>query len=136
MSMQDRTADLLTRIRNACMVKHDEVTLPFFKFGFNLCKLLKEQGYITDVAETGEGATKKLVISLKYDKRSHRSIIGALRRISRPGLRKYSGVGDIPRVQGGLGIMVVSTSLGELLTDHQARQKGVGGELICEVETD
>lgn len=136
MSMQDKTADLLTRIRNASMVRHNQVKLPYFKFGYNLSKLLHEQGYLNGVSTEGEGATKKLVVDLKYDKRSSNPIIGKIKRVSRPGLRMYKGVSDIPRVQGGLGIMVVSTSLGELLTDHQARQKGVGGELICAVETD
>ena len=133
--MQDKIADLLTRIRNATMVKKSTVEIPYFKFGYELCVLLKDQGYLTDVAAAGEGVKKVIHVNLKYDKRSHKSVIGKISRVSRPGLRRFEGVQDIPRVQGGLGIMVVSTSLGKLLTDHQARQHGVGGELVCSVET-
>ncbi len=135
MSNQDNISDLLTRIRNATMVNHSNVKIPFFKFGYELCLLLKEQGYVSDVAFAGEGVEKVIHVALKYDKNSHKSVIGKIKRMSRPGLRRFEGVSDIPRVQGGLGIMVVSTNLGKLLTDHQARQHGVGGELICSIET-
>ena len=127
--MNDPISDLLTRIRNANRALLPAVELPHSKIKESLVGILKREGYITDF--TVEGKTPKtLKLKLKYQ--GKKSIIEGLRRISTPGLRRYVGATKIPRVRGGLGVAVVSTSEG-LMTDVQARKKNIGGELICYV---
>lgn len=129
--MTDPIADMLTRIRNAVSVGHDELTMPSSKLKEEVARILTEEGYIDrfDVAPSGPG--KALTLQLRYIDR-HKPVIQGLRRISKPGHRVYRGAGELPRVQGGLGVVVVSTSQG-LLPDREARRRRLGGEIVCEV---
>jgi small subunit ribosomal protein S8 len=127
--MNDPISDMLTRIRNANQALLPTVELPHSKIKESIAGILKREGYITDFAVEGK-LPKKIKVKLKYQ--GKRSIIEGLRRVSTPGLRRYVGATEIPRVRGGLGVAVVSTSEG-LLTDVQARRKKIGGELICYV---
>ena len=129
MSVNDPIADFLTRIRNAHMAKHETVEIPHSKLKRELARILKEEGYINDFSERGSGAEARIVIELKYGPDGQRGIAG-LRRMSRPGRRVYRKQKDIPRVLDGLGVAILSTSQG-ILTDHQARSRGVGGEVLC-----
>jgi small subunit ribosomal protein S8 len=131
MSMSDPLADMLTRVRNACMVKFESVNMPLSKLKVNVAKILKEEGYINDFHVQEDGVQGVLSIDLKYDQSKDRVIIG-LRRISKPGRRMYVNADNIPKVMSGLGIGIISTSKG-LMTDRQARKMRVGGELLCEV---
>ena len=130
MSMTDPVADMLTRIRNAVQSRHRRVDMPSSKLKAEIARLLKEQNYITDyrVLETEEGR-KILRVVLKYAA-GGQSVIRALQRVSTPGLRKYVGVSEIPRVRNGLGIAILSTSKG-LMSDREARQSRTGGELLA-----
>jgi small subunit ribosomal protein S8 len=134
MTMTDPIADMLTRLRNANQAYHDAVTMPYSKLKQGVAEILKAEGYITsfEVADdpTG-GVAKTLTITLKYGRQRERSIAG-LRRISKPGLRVYAKSTGLPKVLGGLGVAIISTSQG-LLTDRQANQKGVGGEVLAYV---
>lgn len=125
--MSDPISDMLTRIRNAGRALLPVVELPHSRIKENVAKILKAQGYVTDVAVEGD-VKKRLKIRLKYQDR--KSVIEGLKRVSKPGLRRYVGSTEIPRVRGGLGVAIVSTSEG-LLTDVQARKKNLGGELLC-----
>jgi small subunit ribosomal protein S8 len=129
--MTDPISDMLTRIRNAVAVGHDDVTMPSSKMKEEVARILTEEGYVDryDVAQAGPG--KALTLQLRYIER-HRPVIQGLRRISKPGHRVYRGAGELPRVQGGLGVAVVSTSQG-LLPDREARRRRLGGEIVCEV---
>ena len=127
----DPIADMLTRIRNANMVSHSTVEMPSSKLKVQLAKLLKEEGFITDYNVKEVGKFKVLEITLKYDAKN-KPIITKLERISKPGLRSYSKAKNLPKVLGGLGIAVVSTSKG-LLTDRKARKENIGGEVLCYV---
>lgn len=127
--MNDPISDMLTRIRNANRALLPAVDVPHSKIKESIAGILKREGYITDFAVEGK-TPKTIKLKLKYQ--GKKSIIEGLRRISTPGLRRYVGATNIPRVRGGLGVAVVSTSEG-LLTDLQARKKNIGGELICYV---
>ena len=127
--MTDPIADMLSRIRNGNTAYKDEVEMPASAFKTEIARILKEQGYINDYSERGAGAEKKLVIELKYDPEGQRAITG-LRRMSRPGRRVYRKQANIPRVLDGLGVAILSTSRG-ILTDHEARRAGIGGEVLC-----
>jgi len=127
--MNDPISDLLTRIRNANRALLPTVELPHSKIKESIVGILKREGYITDFAVEGK-LSKTIKLKLKYQ--GKKSIIEGLQRVSTPGLRRYVGATEIPRVRGGLGVAVVSTSEG-LLTDVQARRKKIGGELICYV---
>ena len=129
--MTDPIADMLTRIRNANMVSHPSVSMPSSKLKVQLAKLLKEEGFITDYSVKDEGKFKVLEIILKYDEKN-KPIITKLERISKPGLRNYSKAKNLPKVLGGMGIAIVSTSKG-LLTDRKARKENIGGEVLCYV---
>ncbi|MGL6160572.1 30S ribosomal protein S8 [Microbulbifer sp.] len=129
MSMQDPLADMLTRIRNALARGKATVTLPSSKLKIAVAKVLKDEGYITDYA-VSEDAKPELTIDLKYFQ--GKPVIAELDRVSRPGLRAYTGKKALPTVRGGLGIAIVSTSRG-VMTDRAARQAGVGGEVLCTV---
>lgn len=132
MTMTDPIADLLTRIRNGNQAYHDTVSAPFSKIKTGVAEILKQEGYITDFSvEENEGVGKTLVITLKYGPHRERSIAG-VRRISKPGLRVYAKSTNLPTVLGGLGVAIISTSQG-LLTDRQAKSKGVGGEVLAYV---
>ena len=129
MSMTDPIADMLTRIRNACGSKHRRVDMPLSKMKAEIARILKENNYIQDyqTLETDEGR-HVLRVRLKYA--GGQPVIRQLQRVSTPGLRKYVGVGDIPRVRNGLGMAIVSTSRG-LMSDAQARRANTGGELLA-----
>jgi small subunit ribosomal protein S8 len=133
MSTTDPIADLLTRIRNAITAAHRTVVLPSSNAKREVARILKEQGYIADVSvePATEHPGELLKITLKYTK-DRRSAITGLRRLSRPGQRYYVGVGEVPKSLGGLGTMIVSTSSG-IMTGHDARKAGVGGEVWAEV---
>ena len=134
MTMTDPIADMLTRLRNANQAYHDRVTMPYSKIKANIAEVLKSEGYISawSVQEPDEGKVgKALVVDLKYGTSRERSLAG-IRRVSKPGLRVYAKAPDLPRVLGGLGVAIISTSQG-LLTDRQARKRGVGGEVLAYV---
>ena len=127
--MTDPISDMLTRIRNANRALLPTVQMPHSKMKESIAHILKREGYISDFAVEGK-LPKTMKMKLKYQ--GKKSVIEGLRRISSPGLRRYVGATDIPRVRGGLGVAVVSTSEG-LMTGNQARKKNIGGELICYV---
>ena len=129
--VSDPISDLLTRIRNAVMVSKSNIEIPHSKFKFQLTSLLKDEGYVSDVKITGEGTKKIINIELKYSEDGS-SVISGMNRLSKPGNRVYSSFDKLPRNNGGLGTVVVSTSRG-LLSDSEARKRKLGGELICEV---
>ena len=134
MTMTDPIADMLTRLRNANQAFHDSTSMPHSKIKVGIAEILKSEGYISDfdVAEPTEGAVgKTLNITLKYGQNRERSIAG-VRRISKPGLRVYAKSNSLPKVLGGLGIAIISTSHG-LLTDRDANSKSVGGEVLAYV---
>jgi small subunit ribosomal protein S8 len=131
MTMTDPIADMLTRIRNANSAYKDVVVMPYSKIKAGIADILKEEGYIAEVDSRDAIVGKELIVSLKYGPSRERSIAG-VRRVSKPGLRVYAKSTNMPRVLGGLGIAIISTSTG-LLTDKQAAKKGVGGEVIAYV---
>jgi len=126
--MSDPISDMLTRIRNAGQALLPGVELPHSKLKESLAHVLKREGWISDVAVEGEVARKKLKLKLKYAGR--KSVIDGLKRVSTPGLRRYVGAQEIPRVRNGMGTAILSTPAG-LLTGNEARRQNVGGELLC-----
>ena len=126
----DPIADMLTRIRNANMVNHASVEIPASKLKVELVKLLKEEGYIADYKLVDKDAFKVINVELKYI--GNKPVIRGLQRVSTPGLRAYSKAKNLPRVFGGLGVAIVSTSKG-LMTDKAARKDNIGGEILCYV---
>lgn len=131
MAIQDPIADMLTRIRNAQMAKHSDVSMPSSKFKIAVADVLKSEGFISDYVLNGEGYKTEMTISLKYFHGA--PVIEKISRVSRAGLRRYFGVKELPKVKAGLGISIVSTSKG-VMTDKDARKLGLGGEVICTVE--
>jgi len=134
MSMTDPIADLLTRIRNAAAAQHHDVTIPASKLGREIARILSEQGYIEayDVHPSAAGRPgDELTITLKYTQ-TRKPVITGLQRVSRPGQRTYVDHAHIPRVQGGMGTAIISTSKG-VMTGHEARIEGVGGEVVARV---
>ncbi len=131
MTMTDPIADMLTRIRNANTAMHDEVSMPSSKQKLALADVLKDEGYITSFREqdNGDRPGRTLTIEMKYSPERDR-VISGITRVSKPGLRIYKKRDDIPRVQGGLGVAVVSTNKG-LMSDRQARRNRMGGEILC-----
>jgi len=129
MSLQDPLSDMLTRIRNAQGRNMPSVNIPSSKLKVSVAEVLKQEGYVADY-KVVDGAIAELVINLKYHK--SRPVIEELKRISRPGLRSYKGAEDLPKVRGGLGVAIVSTSAG-VMTDRAARAQGIGGEVLCTV---
>ncbi len=127
--MSDPISDMLTRIRNGGRALLPVIVLPHSRIKEGVAKILQSEGYVMDVSVEGE-AKKQIKIKLKYE--GKKSVIEGLKRVSKPGLRKYVGATEIPRVRGGLGVAIVSTSEG-LLTDAQARRKNLGGELLCHI---
>lgn len=128
MSMTDPIADMLTRIRNALGAQKQEVSIPSSKLKVNIAQLLKDEGYITDFSVDAAGGKPMMRVTLKYYQ--GKPVIEELRRVSRPGLRQYKAKDELPKVRGGLGIAIVSTSAG-LMTDRAARKAGHGGEVLC-----
>ena len=131
MNMTDPIADMLTRIRNANTVMHERVDIPFSKEKAAIAKILKEEGYILNYKQISDGNHKNLRVYLKFAGGKERVIKG-IKRISKPGRRVYTGVEEIPKVLGGLGVAIVSTPKG-IVTDRSARKENVGGEILCYV---
>ena len=126
----DTISDVLTRIRNAIMVKHEIVNIPFTKMSLSIIAILKEEGYIKNFELYTERKNTYILIYLKYTGKSRRSVINTLTRVSKPGLRVYSNSKELPKVLNDLGIAVISTSKG-VMTNVKARELGVGGEVLC-----
>ncbi|HWU59984.1 MAG TPA: 30S ribosomal protein S8 [Microbacteriaceae bacterium] len=131
MTMTDPVADMLTRLRNANSAHHDTVSMPHSKLKAHIAEILKKEGYIADWKVSDARVGQTLTLSLKFGPDRERSISG-IKRVSKPGLRVYAKSTEIPTVMGGLGVAILSTSSG-LLTDRQADQKGVGGEVLAYV---
>ena len=129
MTMTDPIADMLTRLRNANSAYHDTVSMPYSKLKAHICEILQQEGYIASWSVADAEVGKHLTVTLKYGPNRERSIAG-IRRISKPGLRVYAKANGLPKVLGGLGVAILSTSSG-LLTDRQANKKGVGGEVLA-----
>lgn len=128
MSMSDPIADMLTRIRNASRAGLRDVAVPHSRLKGEIARILKSEGYIVDFETEEDGAKKTLRLRLRY--RGEKPVIRGLRRISKPGIRRYVQAADVPRVLGGTGVAVLSTSRG-VLTDREARKAGIGGEVLC-----
>lgn len=131
MNNTDPIADMLTRVRNATMARHSVVDVPFSKVKLAITKILEQEGYIAGFDVQDQANRKALRLRLKYDAQ-RRPVVNGLRRVSRPGLRVYSGMHDIPRILGGIGTVVVSTNRG-IMTGREARRRHLGGELIAEI---
>lgn len=131
MSMSDPVADMLTRVRNAVMVKFESVQMPKSNVKVSIAKVLKDEGFISDYKLSGDGVQGTLTIYLKYGANKEPVIVG-IKRISKPGLRKYVKADKISKVLNGLGIAIISTSIG-IITDKTARENNTGGEILCEV---
>ena len=128
--MTDPISDMLTRIRNAHRALLPSLEIPHSRMKESIAGILKKEGYVADVSVAGKAASKKITLKLKYD--GKKGVIEGSRRVSSPGLRRYVGATEIPRVRGGLGTAIVSTSQG-LMTGVQARKNNLGGELLCYV---
>src|SRR2546423_10929274 len=131
MSMTDPVADFLTRIRNGLSADHETVDIPTSKFKIEVARILREQGYITDFSTEPARVGDVLRVTLKYTE-DRKPVISGMERVSRPGRRTYVNAGEIPKVLGGMGTAIISTSTG-VMTGHEARQKGVGGEVVAYV---
>lgn len=131
MNMTDPIADMLTRIRNANIVRHESVELPASRMKKAIAEIMVQEGYLGSIEEYMDGSVPMLRLTLKYGQSKERVITG-LKKISKPGLRVYAQKDNIPKVLGGLGIAVLSTSSG-IMTDRSARKEGIGGEVICYV---
>jgi len=127
--MTDPIADMLTRIRNASRQKHATVDIPLSRLKLGIAKILKETGFIADFKIKGEGVHRSICVNLKYT-REDDPVITDIKRVSKPGRRVYVGKDELPKVVGGVGIAILSTSKG-LLTDREARKEGIGGEVLC-----
>jgi small subunit ribosomal protein S8 len=130
MSMTDPIADMLTRIRNGQSAKKTSVSMPSSSQKVAIAKVLKDEGYVTDFSTEADGVKATLTIELKYFEGG--PVIEKIQRVSKPGLRIYRGSTDLPQVLGGLGVAIVSTSAG-VMSDREARSKGIGGEVLCVV---
>jgi small subunit ribosomal protein S8 len=131
MSQTDPIADFLTRIRNALQADHDAAVMPHSTFKAELARILVEQGYVESSSVEPAPVGKALRVTLKYTE-DRKPVISGMKRVSKPGRREYVGAGQVPRVQGGMGTTIVSTSKG-VMTGHDARRAGVGGELVAQV---
>jgi small subunit ribosomal protein S8 len=130
MATNDTVSDMLTRLRNASLAKHQITHVPSTRMTRNIAKVLQEEGFIASFEEEGEVPKKQLAIGLKYKGKTRQPIFSKLKRVSRPGLRVYANTKELPRVLGGIGIAIISTSSG-VMTDRDARKAGVGGEVLC-----
>jgi len=126
----DTISDMLTRIRNATMVKHQIVQIPVTKMSVAIANILKDEGFIVGFENYEEGSRKYLLLSLKYTGKSRNSVISEIKRVSKPGLRVYANSKELPRVLDNLGIAIMSTSRG-VMTNLKAKELGIGGEVLC-----
>jgi small subunit ribosomal protein S8 len=131
MKTTDPIGDMLTRVRNATQARHSSVDVPYSNIKLAIAKILEQEGYIAGYDIRDEGNRKYLRLQLKYDEQ-RRPVVSGLRRVSRPGLRVYAGMHDIPRVLGGMGTVVVSTNRG-IMSGREARRRHLGGELLAEI---
>ena len=131
MSMTDPVGDMLTRLRNAIQSRKAEVFVPKSRLKEQIASILKEEGFVDSVSSV-DGMPQGLMIRLRYSRNGKQSAIQQIRRVSKPGQRKYAGTGEIPKVCSGLGVSILSTSQG-IMADRQARKLGIGGEILCEV---
>lgn len=129
-ALTDPIADFLTRLRNGSVAKKTQIVLPYSRIKSDMARVLKQEGYITDFSEQGEGATHQISVTTKFVQQT--PAITGLKRVSRPGLRRYVGAGEIPRVRGGQGIAILSTPRG-VLSGREAKRQNVGGELLAYV---
>jgi len=131
MPVNDPVGDLVTRLRNATLAKHDKMTLPSSNLKVEVIKVLKEEGFVADFVVHEKKPQNELTVMLKYGP-NREPVISGIKRVSKPGLRRYFPVGKLPRVRGGTGISILSTSRG-IMSDGEARKQNVGGELMCTV---
>jgi small subunit ribosomal protein S8 len=131
MQLSDPIADMLTRLRNGLMARHESVAIPHSNLKEHIARILKDEGFVRDYDVVREGAKATINVVLKYTPQ-RRPVMTHLRRLSKPGLRRYTGKDSIPRVLGGMGLVIVSTPRG-VVTGQTARRLGVGGELLCEI---
>ena len=132
MANHDPISDMLTRIRNASQKRHQTTKIPSSRMSLSIAKVLRQEGFIGDISEAGEGVSSHLLLELKYSGKHHLPIIRSMQRVSKPGLRIYKNTRGLPRVMGGLGVAIISTSKG-VMSDRDARKQGVGGEVLCYV---
>ncbi|MFW6731214.1 MAG: 30S ribosomal protein S8 [Synechococcus sp.] len=130
MANHDPISDMLTRIRNACEKRHQTTRVPASRMSRSIAKVLQQEGFIAEILEEGEGVQKELILSLKYNGKQRQPTIRNVQRVSKPGLRIYSNRRELPKVLGGLGVAIISTSKG-IMSDRDARREGVGGEVLC-----
>lgn len=129
--LTDPIADMLTRIRNANLALHDQVEMPGSRLKTDIARVLEDQGYIAGYESTTDGTRSTLIVKLKYDQ-DRRRVISGITRVSKPGRRVYADKDSLPKVLGGMGVAIISTSQG-LVTGHEAKRRGVGGEVLCTV---
>ena len=132
MANHDPISDMLTRIRNASEKRHEKTSIPASRMSRSIAKVLHQEGFIAQINEEGEGFKTELILELKYSGKHRLPTIRSMQRVSRPGLRIYKNTRGLPKVLGGLGIAIVSTSKG-VMSDRDARKQGVGGEVLCYV---
>ncbi len=132
MANHDPMSDMLTRIRNACEKRHPTTRIPSSRMCRSIAKVLQQEGFISEIAEEGEGVSTQIVLSLKYSGKQRQPSIRSVQRVSKPGLRVYKNRRELPKVLGGLGVAIISTSKG-VMSDRTARKEGVGGEVLCYV---
>ncbi|MCX5932637.1 MAG: 30S ribosomal protein S8 [Cyanobacteria bacterium] len=130
MANHDPISDLLTRIRNASEKKHQTTKVPASRLSHSIAKVLQHEGFIDQISEEGEGVERFLVLELKYSGKHRQPTIRSVQRVSKPGLRIYKNTRQLPKVLGGLGVAIISTSKG-VMSDRDARKQGVGGEVLC-----
>lgn len=130
MANHDPISDMLTRIRNACEKRHQTTRVPASRMSRSIAKVLQQEGFIAEILEEGEGVQKELILYLKYNGKQRQPTIRNVQRVSKPGLRIYSNRRELPKVLGGLGVAIISTSKG-IMSDRDARREGVGGEVLC-----
>lgn len=130
MANHDPISDMLTRIRNASEKRHESTRIPASKMSRSIASVLQQEGFIANVSEEGEGLARQLVLELKYSGKHRQPTIRRVQRVSKPGLRIYKNTRQLPKVLGGLGVAIISTSRG-VMSDRDARKQGVGGEVLC-----
>ena len=132
MANHDPISDMLTRIRNASEKRHEKTRIPASRMSLSIAKVLQQEGFIAEINEEGEGVRTQLVLQLKYSGKHRNPTIRSMQRVSKPGLLIYKNTRGLPKVLGGLGVAIISTSKG-VMSDRDARKKGVGGEVLCYV---
>ena len=132
MANHDPISDMLTRIRNSSEKRHQTTRIPASRMSRNIAKVLRQEGFISEISEEGEGISRQLILGLKYSGKHRHPTIRSMQRVSKPGLRIYKNTRGLPKVLGGLGVAIISTSKG-VMSDRDARKQGVGGEVLCYV---